>query len=62
MKEEAFARVRLPEPVRLFERRASRFSALAERHAAPEWLLLLSRIASGQALAAREVRLAGGDA
>jgi FdhE protein len=49
-------RVRLPEPVRLFERRAARFNALAEGHAAPEWLRLLSRIAAGQARAVREVR------
>jgi FdhE protein len=49
-------RVRLPDPVRLFERRAERFRALAEGHAAPEWLRLLSRIAAGQARAVREVR------
>ncbi len=47
--------VRLPEPRLLFDARAARFAALAEGHAAPEWLLLLSRVAAGQALAVREV-------
>jgi len=47
--------LRLPEPGLLFDARAARLRALAAGHAAPEWLLLLARIASGQALAVREV-------
>jgi FdhE protein len=47
--------LRLPDPGLLFDARAARLQALAAGHAAPEWLLLLSRIAAGQALAAREV-------
>lgn len=48
-------RLRLPDPGLLFDARAARFHALAQGHAAPEWLLLLSRIAAGQALAVREI-------
>jgi len=51
------ALVRLPDPAALFERRAARLAALAEGHAAPEWLRLLARIARGQARAVREVPL-----
>jgi FdhE protein len=47
--------LRLPDPKRLFDARAARLAALADGHAAPGWLLLLSRIAKGQALAVREV-------
>lgn len=47
--------VRLPDPALLFEARAARFARLAEGHAAPEWLLLLSRVAAGQRTAVREV-------
>lgn len=46
----------LPDPGRLFDARARRLAALAEGHAAPEWLRLLSRVAAGQALAVREIR------
>jgi FdhE protein len=38
--------------------RAARLAALADAHAAPEWLRLLSRIAAGQARAVREIRAA----
>lgn len=48
--------LRLPDPALLFEERARRFRALAAGHAAPDWLLLLSRIAEGQRVAVREVR------
>jgi FdhE protein len=48
--------LRLPDPERLFEARAARLAALARGHAAPEWLLLLSRVAAGQARAARVLR------
>jgi FdhE protein len=48
--------LRLPDPGRLFESRAARLAALARGHAAPEWLLLLSRVAAGQASAVREIR------
>ncbi len=48
-------RLRLPDPGLLFDARAARFQALAQGHAAPDWLLLLSRIAAGQALAVREI-------
>jgi FdhE protein len=47
--------LRLPDPGLLFDARAARLRALAAGHAAPEWLLLLSRIATGQARAVREV-------
>ncbi|HET8541930.1 MAG TPA: formate dehydrogenase accessory protein FdhE [Anaeromyxobacter sp.] len=47
--------LRLPDPALLFEERAARFRALAEGHAAPEWLLLLSRVAAGQRAAVRDV-------
>lgn len=49
------APLRLPDPRALFEFRAARLEALAKGHAAPEWLRFLSRLAAGQALAAREV-------
>ncbi len=48
--------LRLPDPLRLFERRAARLDALAHGHAAPEWLLLLARVAAGQARAVTEIR------
>jgi FdhE protein len=48
--------LRLPDPGPLFEGRAARLAALARGHAAPGWLLLLSRIATGQARAVRELR------
>lgn len=48
--------LRLPDPTLLFEARAARFRALAEGHAAPDWLLLLSRVAGGQRTAVREVQ------
>ncbi len=51
------ARVRLPDAAPLLERRAARLAALAEGHAAPEWVRLLSRIAWGQARAARQIPL-----
>lgn len=47
--------LRLRDPGLLFEARAARFRALAEGHAAPDWLLLLSRVADGQRTAVREV-------
>jgi len=47
--------LRLSDPGLLFDARAARLRALAAGHAAPEWLLLLSGIAAGQALAVREV-------
>jgi FdhE protein len=47
--------LRLPDPGLLFAARAARLAALAPGHAAPDWLLLLARVAKGQALAAREV-------
>jgi FdhE protein len=50
--------LRLPEAGLVFEGRAARLRALAQGHAAPEWLLLLSRIAAGQAAAVRDVRVA----
>ncbi len=49
--------VRLPEPGLLFGARAGRFRALAAGHAAPEWLLLLARVADGQRAAVREIRV-----
>lgn len=47
--------LRLHDPALLFEARALRLRTLAEGHAAPDWLLLLSRVASGQHAAVREV-------
>jgi len=47
--------LRLPDPGLLFDARAARLRSLSAGHAAPEWLQLLSRIAAGQARAAREV-------
>jgi FdhE protein len=52
------APLRLPDPGLLFDVRSARLAALARGHAAPEWLLLLSRIAKGQALAVREIGVA----
>jgi FdhE protein len=51
------APVRLAEPALLFGARAARLRALAEGHAAPEWLRLLARVADGQRLAVRELRV-----
>jgi len=48
--------LRLPEPVLLFEARAARLRALAQGHAAADWLLFLARVADGQRVAAREIR------
>ncbi len=48
-------RLRQPEPALLFDGRAARLRTLAPGHAAEDWLLLLSRIAAGQASAVREV-------
>jgi FdhE protein len=48
--------LRLPEPGRLFELRATRLLALAASHGVPDWLRLLARIAEGQAVAVRELR------
>jgi FdhE protein len=47
--------LRLPDPGLLFDARAARFGALATGHSAPDWLLLLSRLANGQRAAVREV-------
>lgn len=49
------APVRLHEPGLLFEARAARLRALAGGHSAGDWLLLLARVAAGQAAALREV-------
>lgn len=48
--------VRVAEPALRFDARAARLRALAEGHAAAEWLSLLAQIARGQAAAVREVR------
>jgi FdhE protein len=47
--------LRLPDPGLLFGGRSARLATLARGHSAPEWLLLLSRIANGQAVAVREI-------
>ena len=47
--------LRLAEPALLFEGRAARLVQLAEGHSAGDFLLLLARIARGQAVAVREV-------
>jgi FdhE protein len=47
--------LRLPDPGLLFDARAARLRTLAAGHAAREWLLLLARIAAGQARAVRGV-------
>jgi FdhE protein len=47
--------LRLPDPALLFEARAARLSKLASASSTPEYLLLLSRVARGQAAAARGV-------
>jgi FdhE protein len=51
------AAARLPDPARLFAARAARLAALADGHAAAPFLSLLARVARGQEVAAREVRL-----
>ncbi len=48
-------RLRVAEPALLFERRGARLEALAAGHSARDWLLLLARVARGQAAAVREV-------
>lgn len=50
--------LRLPEAKLLFRARAERLEALAEGHAAGEWLRFLARLARGQDRAVREVRAA----
>ena len=52
--------LRLPEPGVLFRARAERLEALAQDHAASEWLRFLARLARGQDRALREVRVAAG--
>ncbi|HET7825893.1 MAG TPA: formate dehydrogenase accessory protein FdhE [Anaeromyxobacter sp.] len=47
--------LRLPDPALLFEARAARLAKLASGSSTPEFLLLLSRVARGQASAARGV-------
>ncbi len=47
--------VRVHDPALLFDARAARLCALAEGHAAGDWLLLLSRVAAGQGAAIREI-------
>jgi FdhE protein len=47
--------LRLRDPGLLFDAREARLRALAAGHPAPEWLLLLSRVAGGQARAVREL-------
>jgi FdhE protein len=49
--------LRLPEPEIVFRARAERLEALAEGHAASEWLRFLARLARGQDRALREVRV-----
>ncbi len=52
------AAVRLPDPALLFDARSARFAALSAGHSAPDWLLLLSRVAAGQRAAVREIPVA----
>jgi FdhE protein len=52
--------LRLPEPARLFEKRAARFRALAPGHAAGEYLAALAALAEAQALACQQVPIARG--
>ncbi len=52
------APVRVHDPALLFEARAARLRTLAAGNAASDWLLLLSRIAHGQAVAVREIAVA----
>lgn len=47
--------IRVHDPALLFGARAARLHALADGHAAGDWLLFLSRVAAGQAAAVREV-------
>lgn len=54
------APLRLPEPARVFDARARRFSALARDHAAAPFLELLAAAARGQGRAARQVRIPAG--
>jgi len=49
--------LRLPEPGVLFRARAERLEALAQDHAASEWLRFLARLARGQDRAVRDVRV-----
>jgi FdhE protein len=51
--------LRLPDPALQFEERAARLSKLATGSSTEEFLLLLSRIAGGQAAAVREVPVQG---
>lgn len=53
---------RLRDPGRLFEARAARLRVLSEAHPAPEWVLLLSRLAAAQAVAVREVPVPAAEA
>ncbi len=49
--------LRLPQPERLFTRRAERFRTLAAGHTLAEFLELLGRIAAAQAVAAAQVKI-----
>ncbi len=51
------APVRVHDPALLFEARSARLRKLAAGHSAGDWLLLLARIADGQRVAAREIRV-----
>jgi FdhE protein len=48
-------RLRLPDPARTFDGRARRLGALADGHAAGDWLALLAAITRGQHAAVRDV-------
>ena len=52
--------VRVPDPPRLFAHRAARLAALAEAHPAGPFLALLARVARGQEVAVREIRIPPG--
>jgi FdhE protein len=56
----ATAPLRIPLPALLFEERAARLAALAPSSAPGEYLVLLSRMARGQARAVREITVPGG--
>ena len=58
--QEAVQPIRIPEPALLFEERAARLAALAPSSAPGEYLVLLSRMARGQARAVREISVPGG--
>jgi FdhE protein len=58
--QDAAAPIRIPDPALVFEERGSRLEALAPSSATGEYLVLLSRMARGQARAVREIAVPGG--